>query len=173
MRLILISICVLVFAIILFALFGSKLSDHQSDHVRINGGGQYYTDGKSVFYRKSKMKDAELESFVDLNVDSYSKDANHVYRFNNIIKNANPDTFKTLNGDYAKDDNHIFFASNIVEEADINSFEVLKCIWKNNLNSGSHYARDTFHAFVRGVILEGIAPDKFFFETMNCEDIPY
>ncbi|MFA7682432.1 MAG: DKNYY domain-containing protein [Candidatus Peribacteraceae bacterium] len=139
----------------------------------LEGNGQYYTDGTHVFYRTELMKEADLSSFVDLNIDGYAKDANHVYRFCSIVADADPQSFQPLHGDYAKDDHFIFFAFHIVKEADLDSFEVLKCQWKQVLNQGSHYAKDRSHAYVRGTVVGDVSPETFFFENINCEDIPY
>ncbi len=65
---------------------------------------------------------ADLSTFETL-TGKYSKDKNHVYRYEKIVEDADPDTFQLLDYGYSKDKNHVYKYGKIVEGEDPGTFK--------------------------------------------------
>lgn len=74
--------------------------------------------------------------------DGYTKDCDHVYYENRIVKKANPDTFVVLKDGYARDDKHVYFRDRIFA-AEAKTFTVLQ----------DGYAKDSKHFYLCGSIV--------------------
>ncbi len=100
---------------------------------------RYQADKHDVHYQNIKLETwwyyierwVDLESFIALNED-FSKDKNNVYyRWFNLIKEADIDTFETFKwGYYAKDKKNVYYNNNnrnleIISNADASTFKFI------------------------------------------------
>jgi hypothetical protein len=83
--------------------------------VSMNDGNFGY-DGKSVFYRNKKLKNANSKTWKLFKTGCrYSKDKN-IYYENNIIKEADIETFEITNNTFAKDKNNYYNVDTIISK---------------------------------------------------------
>ncbi len=86
------------------------------------------------------------------NIITIAKDKNHVYVGGEVVKDADPDSFKKLGDLYAIDKERVFFDFQIIEGADRNTFRELN-------KAGSSFQElyhDRNHVYLNGKVLEGI-----------------
>lgn len=105
-------------------------------------------DDVSVFCGKTKLKNADSESFYVFPLQTgkgtitadYSKDKNNVYyRCKHIVKNADPNSFEIINSYFAKDAKHIFNNGRIApNNFDVNSFQSLNFSYAKDKNGVYH-----------------------------------
>lgn len=76
-------------------------------------------DGKKFKYSKV---DAKSFKIFGRNTGRFSKDTNHVFYDQLIIKKADPKTFKILDYDYGKDSKNVFYENKLLKDADVSSF---------------------------------------------------
>ncbi len=102
----------------------------------------YAKDKNAVFYRWSKIKWIDIDSFKVFGKSSYSKDKNNIYYRSGKIENVDSNTFEVLKWWYAKDKNYVYFDWEILEHnnsgylywdtsnsVDSKTFEVLSYCW--------------------------------------------
>jgi hypothetical protein len=100
---------------------GSKLVDsHDND--------PYWTDGEKVYYTNTEIKKADLSSFIIFPENApWAKDKNTVYRYSRPFKEADVDTFETLNYSFVKDKLNIWTLNGKITKIDMETFEVCDC----------------------------------------------
>ncbi len=98
---------------------GQKLSTVFDDH---NETAQYWTDGKSVFFRRWEIKGADIDSFEQF-PGSWAKDKAHCYIVGSRLQNADTATFEVLNFTYAKDRYNVWTMGGRIADADAATFE--------------------------------------------------
>jgi hypothetical protein len=76
-------------------------------------------EGKKFKYSKVDGKSFKI---FGSNTGRFSKDTNHVYYDQLIIKKADPKTFKILGIGYGKDTKHVFYENKLLKDADVSSF---------------------------------------------------
>lgn len=72
-------------------------------------------------YAAKKPKGYDPATFERLN-ESFAKDINHVYFYNEILEDANPKTFRALDEDYSADSRHVWYRKDIIEGANPQTF---------------------------------------------------
>ena len=72
-------------------------------------------------YAESKPKGYDSSTFKHLN-ETYAKDINHVYFYNDILAEADPASFRILNENYAVDSRHVWYHEEIIEGANPHTF---------------------------------------------------
>ena len=72
-------------------------------------------------YAAKKPKGYDHATFERLN-ESFAKDINHVYFYNEILEDANPKTFRALDEDYSADSRHVWYRKDIIEGANPQTF---------------------------------------------------
>ena len=72
-------------------------------------------------YAAKKPKGYDPATFERLN-ESFAKDINHVYFYNEILEVANPKTFRALDEDYSADSRHVWYRKDIIEGANPQTF---------------------------------------------------
>lgn len=106
----------------------------------------------TILHRCTAMEDAHLNSFEVIALH-FAKDKDHVYYDDNVIVNADPDSFHVLNWDdfFSKDRNNVYFGRKPVSSIDITTFEVL----------GAYYGKDKEHVYYEGDVIAGADPKSF------------
>ncbi len=99
---------------------GHKLAADFDEH---NENAQYWTDGKTVFYRRYEIKGVDIDSFEQF-PGSWAKDKKHCYLVGHRLQNADPATFEVLNFTYAKDLANVWTLGGRIADADAATFEV-------------------------------------------------
>jgi hypothetical protein len=72
-------------------------------------------------YAAKKPKGYDPATFERLN-ESFAKDINHVYFYNEILEDADPKTFRALDEDYSADSRHVWYRENKIEGANPQTF---------------------------------------------------
>ena len=67
-------------------------------------------------YAAEKPEGYDASTFKRIN-NTYAKDVNHVYYWNEILEGADPFSFRALSEDYAADTLHVWYNGNIIEGA--------------------------------------------------------
>jgi hypothetical protein len=83
----------------------------------------YWTDGKVVYFREEKIKNADIYSFEQF-PGCWAKDKNFCYSGNTKLKDADCSTFEVLNYTYAKDKTNVWTLEGRIPEAEAKTFEV-------------------------------------------------
>lgn len=141
----------------------NKNIENNSNKIKLDGG--YFVKNDKIFYKRGwlgnvlEVKDGDVKTFKVVYKDSYrnsyAKDKNNVYYYNEVIKGADPETFELLevNGvDYiAKDKNRIFLLDEggyyPDEELDVDKFRSIgyeyftddKNIWVVSMTSDGDF----------------------------------
>lgn len=127
-------------------------------------GGRYGKDKRYVYYATAfggvLIVDADLatftyvgemrESHAQVN-PSYARDKSRVYRDEEVILGADPDTFQLLTYDYSRDSQSVFWFIEKISEADPETFEIM-----NN-----QYAKDKNSVYREGTAVHGLDPKTF------------
>ncbi len=111
-------------------------SDSESFEFLDNDSSGYAKDKNNVYYQYDILKGIKDSVSFEIvktpngkNSEFLSKDKYSVYRrsFNEAekIKNADPLTFKMLDGGYAKDKNNVYYQYDILKGIDPSTFEIL------------------------------------------------
>jgi hypothetical protein len=153
---------------------GSKLNG--SDGPTFNDSDPNYAfDKNQAYYPNCRIiEGADGSSFQVIQVGTYAKDKNHVYRYGIVISGADAPTFQILGDSYMKDKNNVYFAThthdevkseiyevNKIDGADTNSFTVLK----------DGFAQDKNHKYLNGkVTTADYSSMKSFAETPYVTD---
>ena len=81
-------------------------------------------DSRCAYYDTTRIDSVDLPSFEIIEM-STAKDKNHVYYFGKVIPDADPATFKTIDGTvYSRDKSHIWCGDDLLKDADYETFEV-------------------------------------------------
>ncbi len=102
------------------------------------------------------IEGAEPASFEAACTDSYicrnyGKDANHVYYNNQIIKDADPNSFQLNDHGYGFDDQHVYFYGLLIEGSHGGSFESVDY----------YYFKDRSQVYYYGKVIEGMDGSSF------------
>ena len=84
-------------------------------------------------YAARKPEGYDSATFKRIN-ESFAKDINHVYFYNEILEDADPKTFRAINDEYSADSRHVWYREEIIEGANPQTFAILK--------DGNHYGQD-------------------------------
>ena len=96
--------------------------NERTEHVRGHRcGGQYFVDGRHVFFDGHEVKDASASSFRILR-DGYAKDAWNAYHNGHKIKGASSASFKALGEGYAGDAWNVYYYGTKIKKASRNNF---------------------------------------------------
>jgi hypothetical protein len=106
------------------------------------------------------MPDADATTFVASSYGEYGKDANHVYRCTDIVKEADPSSFVTLDVVYARDNAHIFYNGMPIPNADIATFDVVPGLG-GTTSARISYGRDNSQVYQNATILPEADPYTF------------
>ncbi len=103
----------------------------------------YYTylkDSTTVFVNGGPIAGAEVDSFEVL-APGYGRDANQVYYFDQAMP-ADLNTFEILEIPYSLDSKSVFWMENIILDADPNTFRVLNANFECSADSTHAYYQD-------------------------------
>ncbi len=142
------------------SVFGVQWSDPSSFRV-VDG---YYVKDKNHVYAPNKVGIYKIEwadpaTFQTITDYNLSKDKNHVYVYNIVIKWADPATFQVLRTDgnviYAKDKNQLYFGKDSAcypfPQWDYNTFQVID----------KAYAKDKKNIYRQGDVVKWADPATF------------
>ena len=99
---------------------GHKLATVFNEH---DENALYWTDGKTVFFRRYEIKGADIESFEQFS-GCWAKDKTHCYSGDTKLQKADSETFEVLNFTYAKDKFNVWTMGGRIAEADAETFKV-------------------------------------------------
>ena len=125
--------------------------------------GGYGKDSEHIFCyvygtKTIILKDADIKTF-EFVTDLYGKDKNYVFWNGKKLKNANPKTWKLLDGNaYSVDDKNAYCGNELIKDVDVKTFEVFTD------KNGGHYARDGKFIYNNSVRI-GISTPDWFFDT--------
>ena len=138
---------------------------------------QYHKTGVSVYYGQIKITLADTESFTifPLGVirgkyfQKYAFDNTYVYYEGEVVKEANPKTFKPAEwqydsqnpGLYGVDDKHAYYKTNIVKDADPKTFKVIWNVGAPGDALVEDYASDKLHVYLNGKVIDNADPKTF------------
>ncbi|WP_321423783.1 DKNYY domain-containing protein [uncultured Bacteroides sp.] len=126
------------FVCIIFLLFGCKDLEGEGYRIKKDGVYRYYWNPIEVSSEPHEwlIKGADPKIFQVCNNSDWAKDKNHAYYKDNIIFDADPKTFESIDRLYGKDSKHVFYyepythtdrqISGIVSGANPNSFHKTK-----------------------------------------------
>ena len=72
-------------------------------------------------YAARKPEGYDSATFKRIN-ESFAKDINQVYFYNEILEDANPKNFRALDEDYSADSRHVWYRKDIIEGANPQTF---------------------------------------------------
>lgn len=117
----------------------------------------YAKDNYHIYYNGIKINDVDIASFTILKVENYSiaskhllayyelecfaKDKTQVFYGENIIKDADPNSFELFSYLYGKDESQAFFKGKPIDESDANSFELVEGRFAKDKNHVYHMGR--------------------------------
>jgi hypothetical protein len=129
----------------------SVVSDDPT-HLSVFQSSGYYTffkDSRVVFVNGNPIARADPTSFAVL-ADAYSRDAAHVYYFDEMILDADASTFQILESPYARDADSVFWMAHLIADASVGTFEVL--------NADFECSADAHYAFYQDQIIKDFDP---------------
>lgn len=89
----------------------------------------YATSDEGRGYVEHPITNIDAQSFQILNKHGYAKDDLHVYYHENIVQDADPNSFMSMSDLYGKDSAHVYFEDNIIPGANPTSFTILDIQW--------------------------------------------
>lgn len=105
----------------------------------------------------------DASTFVASSLNGYGKDKNHVYWCNQIVADANPETFTILSKEYSKDASHVFLTGgSIIVGADPTTFAPVlysSLIAIEPLQTG--YGKDANHVYSQDHAIPNADPATF------------
>lgn len=123
------------------------------------GNVVYWYNGEAGRY--IEIPGADPESFTSLPGTRYAKDKNSAYYLTHIVgPGVNVATFEALNNFYAKDKDTIYSQQNVIPNADVNTFDVFTKMSYDNYDK-EFYARDRNTVYYGGIVIEGADPVSF------------
>ena len=104
---------------------GRKLSDTNPFDDLTSEDGAHWTDGKNVYFLYSKIKGADIVSFLQY-AGPWATDKNYCYWGSLKLENADRETFNVLNSTFAKDKYNVWREDGKkMKGLDAESFEIL------------------------------------------------
>ncbi len=95
----------------------------------------YSKDKQSVFFTSHKLEQADPKSFEYISDRYYWRDKEHVFRYDSIMPNADPETLEKLTLFIWKDKNYVFHCGKIIPQAEAKSFKQLSDCWFADKNA--------------------------------------
>lgn len=127
--------------------------------------GYKIEDGQVVFYRgypvkREVVKEADPHTFKSINGD-YGKDKKQVFYYGKILPKADPASFVCLDRPFSRDKNYGFSSDKILSE-DGSHFRIIP----NPPSTAKNverlvYARDRHHVYTKGGVVTGADPKTF------------
>lgn len=84
----------------------------------------YRIDDKYIYWGNEEVRSADHDSFVICFTRTFAKDKYKCYAGAKPLRNADADSFHSLNWTYAKDKSHVWTLCGVIKEADASSFQV-------------------------------------------------
>lgn len=109
-------------------------------------------DASAVEVNGTVIVDADPASFRVLQ-GGYARDARSIFYFIDRVDDADPATFQTLTGSYARDARHVYWMGAPIPGADSASFRVL--------NANLECSADARHAYYQDTVVAGADPQTF------------
>jgi hypothetical protein len=123
-------------------------------HLSVLESSGYYTffkDSTTAFVNGNPIAGADPRSF-DVIAEGYSRDAVHIFYFDEMILKADISTFEILESPYARDVDSVFWMANLIPDASPDTFKVL--------NANFECSADAQHAFYQDQMIHGYDPDE-------------
>lgn len=111
----------------------------------------YGKDKKSVYRKEELLPNADPNSFEVIDEKIYSKDKNNVYWYAERISNADPSSFQIIDIEYSKDKKHVFFKAETIQSANPETFERIY----------EYFSKDKENVFYNDKILSKADPATF------------
>jgi hypothetical protein len=106
----------------------------------------------TVHVNSDPITDADPASFRVLQ-GAYAQDGQHVFYFTDVISEADAASFKPLDGPYANDARRVFWMGKPIDGADPSTFRVL--------NAAFECSADQTHAYYRQTVIANADPSAF------------
>jgi hypothetical protein len=147
----------------------------------------YFKDKQSVYCFDKRIECADYPTFIVLE-NGFSKDINHVYFYGEIFQEADPESFKCLSLEYSQDKNHFYHGTTKLSEEeaihlsrlikyyhDVSSYVLytigdgevfyngykMDCDYESFKSLDNGYAKDKYHVYYSGVIINGADAKSF------------
>lgn len=133
---------------------GGVLSKDPAHFTVVSNSDHYLftKDSRTVQVNGNPITDAEPATFRVLQ-GAYAQDARHVFYFSDAIENADAATFRPLDGPYASDVHRVYWMGKPIDGADPTTFRVL--------NAAFECSADAVRAYYRQSVIVNADPGKF------------
>ncbi|MEI6412487.1 MAG: DKNYY domain-containing protein, partial [Bacteroidota bacterium] len=123
-----------------------------NDVAHFEAFGPFVRDAQNVYFAGEAQSD-DAPHFVRVGDEksSYFKDSKFCWYYISKIADADPATFRQIQGDFAVDARYVYSEMNRIDDAEVKSFQPLE----------HYYARDAHHAFFKNITIEGADPASF------------
>ncbi len=111
----------------------------------------YYVYKGHVYLKENKLAEASAVDFYVLKDGEYGSDSQLVFYQDQIINNADRNTFAIIKDDISEDQSHVFCKSQILSDADPNTFD---------FDPQNNFYRDQDHVFI-GCDIVSNDPENF------------
>jgi hypothetical protein len=133
---------------------GDVLSDDPS-HFKIVSNDEHYLftkDSRTVQVNGNPITDADPVTFRVLQ-GAYTQDARHIFYFSDPVVSADAATFRPLDGPYARDAHRVYWMGKVIDGADPATFRVL--------NAAFECSADGQRAYYRQAVIAAADPRTF------------
>jgi hypothetical protein len=133
---------------------GTVVSDDPAHFAIVSDDDHYLftKDARTVEVNGALIADADPATFRVLQ-GGYARDARSIFYFTDRVADADPDTFRTLVGSYGRDARHAYWMGAVIPGADPASFQVL--------NANLECSADAGHAYYQDLAINGANPATF------------
>lgn len=109
----------------------------------------YSLQNNAIYCMENTVSNVDAPTFVASSLDGYGKDKNHVYWCNQVVADANPETFTILSKEYAKDTSYVFLVGgSIIVGADPTTFAPVLYSSPNAIDPlQTGYGKDANHVY--------------------------
>jgi hypothetical protein len=123
---------------------GGVLSDDPAHFAIVSTNDHYLftKDSRTVHVNGKPIADADPSTFRVLQ-GAYAQDARHVYYFSDPVLNADAASFRPLDGPYASDVHRVYWMGKAIDGADLATFRVLNAAFECSADAGRAYYRQT------------------------------
>ena len=114
-------------------------------HFAIVSNNDHYLftkDSRTVHVNGKPIADADPSTFRVLQ-GAYAQDARHVYYFSDPVLNADAASFRPLDGPYASDVHRVYWMGKAIDGADLATFRVLNAAFECSADARRAYYRQT------------------------------
>lgn len=122
-----------------------------------NIAGDYFKDGKNIYYKNVVLPGADYESFSHLDGEHESLD------ISDILASEDERLESAKNSEYAKDVKNVYYTGLVVQGADPYSFEILhhQATSSSDKTEYNAYSKDANHVYYLGKEIVALSPFEF------------